>query len=380
MLKRYGYFDMKQKDSRAFNGIIKTISDPYELINIKKYLNHKGEITIFNTSHLTPKEMDVVVASTIEQIFKSEPEEARELKTLIVYDEVHRLLPKFGGSGEGFVQLERGAREFRKWGIGLLLISQVLSDFIGEIKANIGTEVQMGTRYEGDLERINMKYGEDVLKSVVKEPPGTGMVVNPEYNLGRPYFVSFRPILHSTRRLSNDELKQYEKYFEEIEDIEFQAGCLKKRNVDIFDLELEIKLTKQKIKEGQFQMADMYLESLRPALEAEWKKIGKEPLHHVKKRISVGDVVKGISKAKKEREKYAKENPQKEDSFDRKIIELKNSLDELEKKGKNVSNLRLQLEDLRTRLKPYKGKVPEQDAEGINEEIEELKKRIKEAG
>mgnify|MGYP001503140327 CR=1 FL=1 len=127
-------------------------------------MDREGEITIFNVSNLTPKEIDIVVASTIEQLFKTQLEESKELKTLIVYDEVHRLLPKFGGSGKGFIQLERGAREFRKWGVGLLLISQVLSDFVGEVKANIGTEIQMGTRYEGDLERVSMKYGEDALK------------------------------------------------------------------------------------------------------------------------------------------------------------------------------------------------------------------------
>ena len=46
MIKRYQYFDMKAKSARGFNGTIKTINDPYELINIKKYLNRPGEITL----------------------------------------------------------------------------------------------------------------------------------------------------------------------------------------------------------------------------------------------------------------------------------------------------------------------------------------------
>ena len=66
--------------------------------------------------------------------------ETPEIKLLLVYDEIHRLLPKFGGSGEGFLQIERGCREFRKWGVGILMISQVLADFVGQIKANINTE------------------------------------------------------------------------------------------------------------------------------------------------------------------------------------------------------------------------------------------------
>src|SRR3989338_2823548 len=100
-----------------------------------------GEITVFSMHKLDIKDIDTLVASTIQQIFKESFEETPKLKVLLVYDEVHRLLPKFGGTGQGFVKIERAVREFRKWGIGLVLISQVLSEFIGEIKANIGTEI-----------------------------------------------------------------------------------------------------------------------------------------------------------------------------------------------------------------------------------------------
>jgi uncharacterized membrane protein len=377
MLKRYKYFDMKKTDIKAFNGSIKTISDPYELINMKKYLNRPGEITIFNVSHLTPKQIDVVVASTIEQVFKSEPTESAVLKTLIVYDEVHRLLPKFGGSGQGFIQLERGAREFRKWGIGLVLISQVLSDFVGEVKANIGTEIQMGTRYEGDLERVSMKYGEDVLKSVVKEPVGTGMVTNAEYNSGRPYFVSFRPLMHSTKRLSKAELKSYEKYFQETEDLDHQSFMLKKLGVDTLDLKLELKLAKQKIRSGQFRMAEMYLESLRPRFEENWKSLGKKPMHLVRKKIRREVVSEGILKAKAARKKYVAKNPKKIQSFESEILSLKKLIEEQKRKGKQTSKIEMKFEDLKKRLKPYKGKVPANDAAGLKMEVEELKKLIK---
>ncbi|MDH3353319.1 MAG: DUF87 domain-containing protein, partial [Nanoarchaeota archaeon] len=376
MFKRYKYFDMKTGEARSFDGSIKTINDPYEVIDIKRYMNRPGEITVFNISHLTPKEADIIVASTIEQIFKSAPEESPDLKTLIVYDEVHRLLPKFGGSGQGFVQLERGAREFRKWGIGLVLISQVLSDFVGEIKANIGTEIQMGTRYEGDLERVSMKYGDDVLKSVVKEPVGTGMLVNAEYNDGIPYFVSFRPMLHSTKRLSVEEIKTYEKYFEEVEDLEYQAEQLKKLGADVLDLELELKLSKAKIKSGQFQMADMYLETLRPKVLEVWKKLGKTPMHIVKKTLAKKDVISGIAKAKAERAKYIKKNPQKIVSLGERVSDFKSRIDGVKKKGADTSKIEISLTALEDKLRPFKGKVPENDAKVISAEFDNLEKQI----
>ena len=379
MLKRYKYFDMKPKDARAFNGTIKTIKDPYEVIEIEKYLNRPGEITVFNVSKLTPEQIDIVAASTIQQIFKSAPEESSELKTLLVYDEVHRLLPKFGGSGQGFIQIERGCREFRKWGIGLLLISQVLSDFVGEIKANIGTELQMGTRYEGDLERVSMKFGEDVLKSVVREPIGTGMIVNAEYNSGMPYFISFRALMHSTKRLSNDELSKYEQYFSLIEDLDYQVEEFKKLKVDALDLELELKMTKEKVKQGQFQMADMYLEGLVPRIEEQWKSLGLAVKHLVKKKLAREEVEKAIEKGKEEREKYIKKNPQEQISIYQEIVNLKNKVEEKKRKGAQTSETEVRISDLVNRVKSANGKLNESDTKGVLTEIAKLKEELEKA-
>jgi len=379
MLRRYSYFNMKTKKARGFNGTIKTIHDPYELIDIGKYMNKPGEITVFNLIHLAPKEIDIVISSTIEQIFKLEPEESKSLKNLIIYDEVHRLLPKFGGSGEGFLQLERGAREFRKWGVGLVLISQVLSDFIGEIKANIGTEIQLRTRYEGDLERVNMKYGDDILKSVVKAPIGTGMVVNAEYNNGSPYFIAFRPVLHSTKRLTKPELEKYEKHFEEAEDIEYQINQLRTLGADVLDLELELKLARGKIKTGQFPMADMYLQILRPKLEESWMSVGKKPRHLVKKKISREEIVGGIAKAKEERVKYIKENPEEIIDIGREISKLKKKLAEKKRKGGDkrlISNIDSWIHALKERIKPFKGKINTEDSEVIMKALESVGKEI----
>ncbi|MBW2972303.1 DUF87 domain-containing protein, partial [Candidatus Woesearchaeota archaeon] len=127
-LEFYGQFGMDpKKDPKAFNGNIKAVKNGREIIDIFKYLK-PGEIQIFTTNTLDPKDYDIFVASMIQQIFHSKLEEFRGLKYLLVFDEIHRILPKFGGSGAGFTQIERGCREFRKWGIGIVLISQVLSD------------------------------------------------------------------------------------------------------------------------------------------------------------------------------------------------------------------------------------------------------------
>jgi hypothetical protein len=271
MFKLYSKFGMKQKDAKAFNGNIHIVKDPNDRIDIRKYIN-PGEINVFCLHRLETPDIDTIVRNTIQDIFIGGFEETYELKVLIVFDEVHRLLPKFGGSGSGLTQVEHAVREFRKWGLGVILISQVLSDFVGEIKANVGTEIQLRTRYEEDLNRIKMKYGEDILKSVVKASVGTGMVQNAEYNKGRPYFVTFRPLLHNLQRLSDKQLDLYDKYNLKIGELRNKIEKLKEAKIDVFDLDLELNLALDNVKKGAFDVAKLYIESLEPRISSEYEK------------------------------------------------------------------------------------------------------------
>jgi len=177
--------------------------------------------------------------------------------------------------------------------------------------------------------------------------------------------------------LPNEELAKYEKYFNEIEDLEYQAVQLKKPKVDTLDLELEIKLTKSKTKSGQFQMADMYLESLRPKAQGSWAKIGSPPMHLVKKKIAGEEVTEGIRKAQKERVKYIKKNPQQSISFDQELLNLKKGLEEKKKRGKDTSKIEMKFDVLKNKLAPLKGKpILAKDAVGIKKEVNDLKKQI----
>ncbi|MBS3120059.1 ATP-binding protein, partial [Candidatus Woesearchaeota archaeon] len=300
ILAYYDEFGMKPKDARAFNGNVRSISDPYELIDLKKHLK-PGEIQIFALNKLDPKDIDIFVANSVREVFHQNFPEARQLKYMLVYDEVHRLLPKFGGSGEGFLQIERACREFRKWGIGVMLISQVLADFVGQIKANINTEVQMKTRDEGDLERIRTKYGAEFIQSLVKSPVGSGMVQNSQWNRGNPYFVTFRPIMHNVKRLSDEELDQYNKYNQIIDDIDFQLQQLEKLGQDVFDMKLELKLALDKVKSGNFNLVEIYVEGIKSRVEKLWGKLGKKPEPFQRKRVSEDEVRADIEKAKSER-------------------------------------------------------------------------------
>ncbi|MFH1473614.1 MAG: hypothetical protein ABIE55_01850, partial [Candidatus Aenigmatarchaeota archaeon] len=169
--------------------------------------------------------------------------------------------------GGGYLAVERAVREFRKWGIGLIMISQVLLDFKGAIRAVIATESQLRTKYSGDVNRIKTKYGWEYSASIPKLEVGTGMVQNPDYNDGKPWFVTFRPLLHDTFRLTDKELDNYEKFMKEIRELEEYVEKLKKQGIDTYDMELELKLGLEKIKTGQMRMAETYIESIKSRIK-----------------------------------------------------------------------------------------------------------------
>jgi len=269
LLKFYKKFGMNLRDVKPYKGMIYEVTDPKVEIDFKKYMN-PGEITIFTLDKLKPGQYDQAVKSIINIIFEQGWEESTKLQLVIVFDEVHRLLEKYGGKG-GYVSLEKACREFRKWGIGLIMISQVLSDFKEAIKGNVLTEVQLHTKSLGDLQRIEQKFGEDYAKRVTRLEVGIGMVQNPKYNKGKPYFVSFRPTYHSPHKIPDKELQMYKEYEKMLKEVESEIEILKKSGKDIFGLNVELKLAKDKLKKGRFRMAKIYIDSLTKSLNREKK-------------------------------------------------------------------------------------------------------------
>ena len=389
-LEFYAKFGMDpKKDPRGFNGNIKAVKNGREIIDIFKYLK-PGEIQIFTTNTLDPKDYDIFVASMIQQIFHSKLEEFRGLKYLIVFDEIHRILPKFGGSGAGFTQIERGCREFRKWGIGIVLISQVLSDFVGEIKANINTLVQMKTRDEGDLNRIKMQYGEEYIQSLIKSPVGSGMVQNSSWNRGKPYYVTFRPILHSVVRLTDEELDKYNHFNGIVEQLEYEFDQLEELKQDVFDLRLELKLSKDKIKSGNFNMVKIYLDGLTPRVQKLWEKVGKQPKKLEIKLLDTAAMEADLEKAKEEKKKAEKKEAANQPAQKEEEKEEKKELtpEEVAQKEEQINELRGQIDtalergdkqmagELINEIPPIVEKLPDAKKKEWNAKLDEIKKKI----
>ena len=227
------------------------MTDPQEIMfRLKKDLDKymvPGEVTVFTLDKLKPGQYDEAVNNIISVFFTKSMEESTELKMIIVFDEVHRLLEKYGGKG-GYIALEKACREFRKWGIGLIMCSQVLSDFKDAIAGNVLTDIQLNTKSITDIRKVESKYGTTYAERISRQGVGVGMIQHPKYNDGKPYFVNFRPTYHNPHKIPNEEMDIYRDFMKRLDIIEDEIKKTKKKGGDVSDMELEFKLTNNKLK------------------------------------------------------------------------------------------------------------------------------------
>lgn len=174
------------------------------------------------------------------------------------------------------------------------------------------------------------------------------MVENSEYNEGRAYFVSFRPIKHNVTRLSDEELDKYNKFNDRIDELASQTEQLKQMKADIFDLEIELKLAKEKLSSGNFTMVEVYLDSLEPKLKKLWEKLGKKPKARKKKLATILEIKEAVRKAKAERTKeVTKEKMLAKPALGKKAL-TSGSIYLINEKGANTS-----FQTLKNGLKEY---------------------------
>jgi hypothetical protein len=264
LLNYYQQFGMDVRYTKPYKGMISEITDPHITIDFKKYMN-PGEITVFTMNKLGPGEYDVAVKNIINAIFKTGWEESTRLRMIMVFDEVHRLLEKYGGIG-GYISLEQACREFRKWGIGIVMCSQVLADFKEAIAGNVLTDIQMNTKSLIDIRKVETKYGPEYATRISRQGVGVGMVQNPKYNEGKPYFVQFRPTWHNPHKITDEEMAFYKEFALRLETIERKIQEIKAQRKDVTDIEIELKLARDKLKQGRFRMAKIYINSLEEHL------------------------------------------------------------------------------------------------------------------
>ncbi|MBW2971925.1 hypothetical protein KY359_02715, partial [Candidatus Woesearchaeota archaeon] len=88
--------------------------------------------------------------------------------------------------------------------------------------------------------------------------------------------------------------------------LEYEFDQLEELKQDVFDLRLELKLAKDKIKSGNFNMVQIYLDGLTPRVQKVWDKLGKKPKKLEIKLLDESLIADAVKKAKEEKKKEAR--------------------------------------------------------------------------
>ncbi|MEM5772833.1 MAG: DUF87 domain-containing protein [Candidatus Aenigmatarchaeota archaeon] len=159
-------------------------------INPVSYL--KKGLVVFSLLDLTPNDYNEFIKNAIEELSLSFNETTEELKSLLVFEDAYKLTPSFGGNAA--LLLEKACREFRKFGVGIVLITHSYSDFGPAVLGNVATEIWLRTAYDNDLDFVKRKYGAEFATSLVKTRRGECMIANVDFNYSKPWFVEFKKI------------------------------------------------------------------------------------------------------------------------------------------------------------------------------------------
>lgn len=160
-----------------------------------------GEISIVSLNEIKVDKVKMFVAyylvRELVNYFDSQPD-SNTLKLLLVVEEYHRF------QGEAKAILDRAARTLRKKGVGLVFVTQAITD-LEETRANINTKIYMRMTYDNDIERSKIDLGNDFAKLLPSLDSGFGICIFPTYET--PLVVKFRPCFHKNTGLSSEEIK-----------------------------------------------------------------------------------------------------------------------------------------------------------------------------
>jgi DNA helicase HerA-like ATPase len=123
------------------------------------------------------------------EYFQSQ-EDSDNLRLLIVVEEAHLWTSK-DVPREATKFLDSAVRLLRKKGVGVMLVSQKISDFDPAMRSAMNISILFRTKYEGDLRTIARMLGSEVSEIIPRLP--VGYCIFHLADLGDPFVLAWRP-------------------------------------------------------------------------------------------------------------------------------------------------------------------------------------------
>ena len=192
-------FEVKNDESKARWNVISLLEDIRETDILStnptsiEELVQKDRASVIDFKGVTPDMQNMIVARLCSALF-----EARKMKRIppgmLVVEEAHNFAPERGFSKTASSEILRTiASEGRKFGLGLMVISQRPARIDKNVLSQCGTQIIMKVTNPNDLKSISKglegvnSYVEDEL---IRLPPGTAMLVSND--IERPILIDVR--------------------------------------------------------------------------------------------------------------------------------------------------------------------------------------------
>lgn len=187
MLDRYAEFGMR-RSPKGFKGQVVQSAPQFDDLLASEGVKIVDLSRIYDSAERVNK-----VAQILDQLleyFQSQ-EDSDELKLLIVVEEAHlwtlKDLPK-----DAVRFLDSAVRLLRKKGVGVMLVSQKISDFDPAMRSAMNISILFRTKYEGDLKAIARMLGTETSGIVPRLP--VGYSVYHLADVGDAFVVAWRPL------------------------------------------------------------------------------------------------------------------------------------------------------------------------------------------
>jgi len=176
-----------RRNPRGFKGHI--VQSAPQLDNL---LNSESVTVIDLSDTCDSAERVGKVAQTLDKLLEyfQFQKDSDNLRLLIAVEEAHlwtsKEVPK-----DALRFLDNAVRLLRKKGVGVMLISQKVSDFDPAMRSAMNVSILFRTKYEGDLKAIARMLGSETSEVIPKLP--VGYSVFHLADLGDPFVLAWRP-------------------------------------------------------------------------------------------------------------------------------------------------------------------------------------------
>ena len=134
---------------------------------VEEWVGHSKPISVFDLSELPADVLPMVVGTMLRIIYdmlfwaQDLPVGGRQQPLLVIVDEAHRFVPE-GGDTPAHRILSTISKEGRKYGVGLMLVSQRPSELDSAILSQFGSMVALRLTNAGDRNRVTAALPDDL--------------------------------------------------------------------------------------------------------------------------------------------------------------------------------------------------------------------------